>query len=494
MGFIKKRMMNIILIVLGVFSILLLLAFFNYSVQKNIEKEMRSNLEDIRNNAIFMLNNEIDHFSDNLEHEARFFNLLGPLSDGEILEELQNFPKNESMPRAHIMMLDGKVYSSLDGSIKQYNPDDFKEILHRKKGGVSNPRFSQTLHNTIVAISTPLYINNTYCGLLIGNYDIGDFETLFLNNFLDGTCSISLATSDGTMISRSGMTPMPKNFKKNIFDFYFRDDVKFIEGTPTEMRNDLTNHMPGYKTYINDGVTHYLSYAPVGINDWYIAAVSTNQTLAHQSAAIKNYAFQLTLGVFMIMLVAAALVIAARSREQHGIQKFLEEMASTDPLTKIYNKIAVEHEIDDFLQRHGKNGKHALLMIDIDGFKHINDCLGHAKGDEILQEFSVSMKTIFGDRGILGRVGGDEFVVLLKNYGEIETITEKSDEIRNALRKTHGSKEQPNIFAQTSASIGIALYKKDGLTYHDLYRNADLALYLSKNAGRDRHTFQNPHG
>lgn len=174
------------------------------------------------------------------------------------------------------------------------------------------------------------------------------------------------------------------------------------------------------------------------------------------------------------------------------IRERLTKSAMLDALTGLYNKITTQNYIEWFLTTDGKEGKHALAIIDIDNFKFINDNLGHAIGDEVIAESGTLLKKIFRKSDIVGRVGGDEFMVFMKDYGTIELIKEKMTEVRKTFRKDHIVHGGQSNTVKMSASVGIALYDKDAKSFTELYKAADIALYSSKKRGRDRITFFSP--
>lgn len=169
-------------------------------------------------------------------------------------------------------------------------------------------------------------------------------------------------------------------------------------------------------------------------------------------------------------------------------QENLKKSAIMDGLTGLYNRTTTKDSINWFLKTEGALGEHALAIIDIDSFKLVNDTLGHLMGDKILEEFGASLKKIFRKSDILGRVGGDEFAVFLKDYSMIELVIAKMKEVMMEIDKEHFLEKDPAITVSTSASIGVSFYNKDGVTFDELYRAADIALYASKNAGRNQYT------
>lgn len=165
----------------------------------------------------------------------------------------------------------------------------------------------------------------------------------------------------------------------------------------------------------------------------------------------------------------------------------LRNAAKLDGLTLLYNKVAAHEIIEDFLQSDGKDGNHALFMIDIDGFKEINDRYGHAKGDEVIEEFGRVLTGIFRKSDILGRDGGDEFIAFLKDYKDIELIISKAEQVNKRLKKL--LLDGDGVIIQVSASIGIAVCPRDGSGFDELYKGADTAMYASKSTGKSKYTF-----
>lgn len=163
----------------------------------------------------------------------------------------------------------------------------------------------------------------------------------------------------------------------------------------------------------------------------------------------------------------------------------LEIKVQLDPLTKIYNKTTTQELIDDYLESHPLDG-HAILLIDIDDFKSVNDNLGHMFGDVVLTEISEKIQKLFRSADIVGRIGGDEFIVFLKGFSDKDLIIEKAREICNVFRQTFSG---INKDYSISGSIGIAIFKEHGNTFSELYNHADIALYDAKKLGKDQFSF-----
>lgn len=170
-------------------------------------------------------------------------------------------------------------------------------------------------------------------------------------------------------------------------------------------------------------------------------------------------------------------------------QESLKRSATMDGLTGIYNRETFKNYVNWFFEGEGHGGEHALAIIDIDYFKEINDRLGHFKGDLVLTEYAQSLKKIFRKSDLVGRVGGDEFIVLIKDYSIIELVASKMDSVLETFNQEQHMEEDAEVTVKTSASIGISVYPKDGTSFDELYKTADSALYVSKHHGRNRYTF-----
>ncbi|GEM_PF-3914899 len=164
----------------------------------------------------------------------------------------------------------------------------------------------------------------------------------------------------------------------------------------------------------------------------------------------------------------------------------LEYKAQRDDLSGMYNKSATETLITEYLESPESMGKtHALLMIDLDNFKLINDSQGHSFGDWVLSNISMQIKGLFRGTDIVGRVGGDEFVAFIKNIGDGDVVALKCAQLSKAINSTYHSESGE---CSVTGSIGVALYPYHGTSFKELYRKADSALYESKGGGKNMYT------
>lgn len=168
----------------------------------------------------------------------------------------------------------------------------------------------------------------------------------------------------------------------------------------------------------------------------------------------------------------------------------LQYNAERDSLTGLYNKGVTAQKIEEYLELDvARQKKSALLIIDVDNFKSVNDHLGHTFGDAVLSDLSTKLTANFRGEDIIGRIGGDEFIVFLKNTPDMNLIYKKAAAICSSFRNTY--KGNDDLEYAISASIGIALYPMHGKTFEELYKSADIALYNSKNEGKNIYKIYN---
>ena len=161
----------------------------------------------------------------------------------------------------------------------------------------------------------------------------------------------------------------------------------------------------------------------------------------------------------------------------------LEYRAFHDSLTGLANKALFQDRLDHALARIGQTGSHlAVLFIDLDDFKTVNDSLGHGEGDQLLKRVAADLSDCLRPLDTAARLGGDEFAILIEDVWSREDITALAQRILESLRlaSPHGTRS-----SSSAGSIGIA-FDEPGITSEQLLRNADIAMYQAKEGGKDR--------
>ena len=159
--------------------------------------------------------------------------------------------------------------------------------------------------------------------------------------------------------------------------------------------------------------------------------------------------------------------------------------ADEDPGTGLLNKRAITEYAKDLIDLGNADSSVTIAIIDIDDFKTINDTYGHSFGDEVLIKAAEIVQTAIGDKGVAGRIGGDEMFIVLRNMKSADEIRSILKEIRTNIEWAYKDREDTEFV--TTCSIGCATYPSDADTFADLFNVADKLLYLAKEKGKNRY-------
>lgn len=167
--------------------------------------------------------------------------------------------------------------------------------------------------------------------------------------------------------------------------------------------------------------------------------------------------------------------------------KRAESLAFTDGLTGLQNRLAFEERLADTLHTAQKlDSQVAVMFIDLDGFKKVNDTLGHKAGDTLLVRAARRMNFVIGRHGTAYRLGGDEFIVVLPSVTDQSFVADIADKL---VAKLHANYDIDNNVATTGASLGISLFPTDATTVDTLLEAADKAMYQVKHSGKNNYAF-----
>jgi len=175
--------------------------------------------------------------------------------------------------------------------------------------------------------------------------------------------------------------------------------------------------------------------------------------------------------------------------DRRAADEKIAHLAHYDALTDLPNRVLFRERIERELEKAAGGKQFALLYIDIDEFKGINDSLGHHVGDELLKAVASRIRRCIADNDLIARLGGDEFAVIRSAASSVEEVADFVTRVHEAIRQPYQCLGHQ---LSTDASIGIALAPKDGTDHDQLIRNADLAMYAAKSGGRRMHRFFEP--
>ena len=169
--------------------------------------------------------------------------------------------------------------------------------------------------------------------------------------------------------------------------------------------------------------------------------------------------------------------------EEKSLSDKMEQRSKQDPMTGLLNKYTLEFLAEEYMKQKEKDDVAAVLVIDMDHFKQVNDTLGHLAGDTILSDTAIIIQKFFKEDNLCGRIGGDEFAIFIKNVQDISSLLIQAEFLRQEIAKTTSER---SVTIEICASIGIALSTAGFTDYASLFAAADKALYQAKKNGRNK--------
>ncbi|MCM1495081.1 MAG: EAL domain-containing protein [Bacteroides sp.] len=166
----------------------------------------------------------------------------------------------------------------------------------------------------------------------------------------------------------------------------------------------------------------------------------------------------------------------------------IEKLAYTDTLTGLANRMSFMTQAHDIFHQSGDLSKRAVFFIDLDNFKNVNDTLGHDYGDLLLQQIAEKLSSYMSEGDILARTGGDEFLVLKNQWQSTDELDRFA---ANLITIVNHPFDLDGEIVHVSMSVGVAVFPQDGLTVNELIKNADIAMYSAKTAGKSGYCFFN---
>lgn len=453
-------------------AFMVLFASVDNAVNKNTVELLRSNVQQ----QSYHFEAVIDLQFNTLEVAASYIGMQPQRLTLEQMEDvLQSLSSTDTFGRTMLILPDGTGYTS-DGVTTQVKDRAYFATAMSGERALSSPLSSSVDGDNKVVLAVPVRRNGEVTAVLGGSYDVGALSNLLFADIYDGKGYSFIIRADGSVVS-SG-TAYADWSGRNFFEAYGK--VKYSKGSLEQMREDFQERSGGSIIVDNQGVGSYLAYEPLDCNDWVLCYVVSEENAKSGYEFITHY--ELLLGAAFLVGVGALLLTMQRLNARD--RRRLMQKAEEDPLTGLLNKESTARSITDWLNEERCKGFQVLLMVDLDHFKEINDTYGHATGDLVLKKAAQVLRGVFRETDIVGRVGGDEFMVFLKNVGNPEVVQRLMSTLNSRIRAV----KVDDLPEETlSCSIGAAFYPRHGKDFTLLYENADRALYEAKRAGRNGH-------
>ncbi len=226
-------------------------------------------------------------------------------------------------------------------------------------------------------------------------------------------------------------------------------------------------------------------------NKLFLDKTDLNKWVKQKYIEETKYRLSIIISLFLLLIVLLLLFWSFKMKKEikkrEIAEKNLKHLAEHDPLTGLPNRILFA----DRLKQAIKNAKRyeesvAVLFIDLDHFKNVNDSLGHSAGDKLLQDVSKRLKNSVRQSDTVARLSGDEFAIILDHFNHVDTIISVVQNIMHSLEKPLYIENQELYI---TLSLGISLFPEDAQDTDTLIKNADTAMYKAKNSGRNNYQF-----
>ena len=279
-----------------------------------------------------------------------------------------------------------------------------------------------------------------------------------------------------------------------LFDYVFEADIDEDQLISSECGRGFERWDPAKKRTFTEAVAELSSrftqrdysseirerYAPENLKQLYAGGVTEFSHISYINTNSDIYRWVEVTTRLYFSKVSGTLRLTAYLRDADSevrAREALKLKASTDSLTGLLNRKCGVERISDCIAERGR--QHAMLFIDLDNFKKINDERGHPVGDEVLQEISKRLAALFRESDVVARAGGDEFLILLKNVSSRVIIESKAKEIFASLARpcAHGG------MLGVTCSIGAVICTGEGQSFDELYKIVDETMYQAKQAG-----------
>lgn len=341
-----------------------------------------------------------------------------------------------------------------------------------------------------VIIVVPLNYQEKKTQYLICYYDIADLQWLITDRIFGSEVFYVLLSNTDETVAVVQNSNVWQNPLCQITDNYFTllEDITGDAEAVKKINNGIRERNGGISYLRNLADERFFVYAPMDFGNFTLLAAvgatyvhrQVNQEWSSGNTVVMG--LTITFILFMVIFLVINIVNRVKARNKH---RDLEEKADTDLLTGLYNKISTERRIKDYMAAH-PDEQGLLFILDVDNFKKINDTMGHAFGDEVLRTLGTSIRAEFRASDILGRTGGDEFTLFLCNMKDENVIKMEAEKVERFFKNFRaGTYTKYSV----TASIGCAVFSRDGANFEDLYKAADNALYVAKKRGKNQLAF-----
>ncbi|MDO5378179.1 MAG: diguanylate cyclase, partial [Clostridia bacterium] len=356
---------------------------------------------------------------------------------------------------------DGNAYYN-NGMSKKIAGRGYHQEAMAGNRAISDPLESMVDGGTRVILAVPVVRDGETIGALGGSYDVSALSHMMFKGMYGDSGFALIVSADGKVVACESGTRQGR-FSTNADFFDYCRTLSFTGAdTAQTLIDSLSARQSGYVRFSDEGERlSYMAYEPMDTGSWMLCYIAPVEKVHEPYAFIERSEIALA----AVLALGVVLMLLWLWGQNHTSQKQLIDYAQTDPLTLVSNKASTEERINAWLTGAQREGMQAFFMLDIDHFKTINDVYGHAAGDEVLRRVSRMIREEFRADDIVGRIGGDEFVIFMKNipFERIAAIHAQTLCTKARQLDVLGLGKE-----KISLSVGIAYAPMHGDTYRQL--------------------------
>lgn len=394
-----------------------------------------------------------------------------------IVEELNAYAGRSDTCSTGFIADDLNVYGQPGDQQDLVSLGYLKQAVAAQETFVTDPFRSRISAKIVITIFVPVYKGGERFGTVYAYFPLDKLQEYANMNNLSGdadiylincrslnsiVCSSSRYTTAGTWNNLALQRAAMEFNSKNDYQFYIAKMQNGVKGDTVRYRKDGVDYTQGYERIEK-------------MKDWYLAVEIEDRTLSGSMNTFRDKL--LAYGMLLLLATVAAGVILIVTEITQ--KKNFEKLSGTDAMTGLYNKKTFTAHVEEYLTYEKNSG--VLIFVDVDDFKCYNDKYGHLNGDAVLKKFARELQEEFAQTGIVGRYGGDEFIVFLKNISDREYVDCAMEHLKEALS---GIELEEFGEVSLSFSAGGARCPQDGATFVELCKLADEALYKVKADGK----------
>ena len=427
--------------------LILLLLIFNYRKERKKTRELFAFKSAIENSDNAIVITDLDR---HIEYVNESFELHTGYSKEEVYGKNPNFLKSD--------LVSEEVYADLNSTLDRGEKWQGELINRRKDGSLLYERAS----------IVPIFMDGELVQYLAIKLDVTDYVRQ--QKILQQSATVYDTMGDGIVITNNEKKIISVNTAfTNIFGYSEDELIGKEPMVITSLQEDVTFYKKMWYKLLNEGRwsgrVNNRSKSGEIIPIWLTIAV-----VKDKNGEIQNF-----------------IAVYTNLTEIIEMEEKAEYLAYHDSLTQLPNRAQFERQIIDILELSKINHETvAVLFIDLDRFKVINDTLGHHVGDSMLIEIANRVERVLKKDDLLARIGGDEFVVVLSAVKDRVYAAKMAEKILSVVREPIAVQD---YHLYTTASLGIALYPDDGEDRNEIIKHADSAMYHAKDKGKDNYQF-----